>query len=380
MRLAIQWIGAVLLLVGFSQAHATKARLQALGQGSYGSLFIKDQRNIFLNPATISSFGNSLNLEAGPTAYSNTTTPKSEGGIIYQGEGLAFGAQLGRLNTAAETMTNVTSPTNYFDPQNSLELMVGGQAGIDWGGALYYASSVNDQSSSGNLAPNTKNEAKVVTARGGVATDRFQAYAIMDVIHDSKVRDNTPVVDRKYDGNLSVELGGSLNLNDMASVGGKVSQSGYNFDDGAGTQGEYKDLSFLGEYFYRFKNEENFFVFGSAGLLWDKAKTDYTGATTDVDAETLALPAKLGFESTLTGWLKFRGSVTQNMILDRSKTKNATQDVKTESIEDTTVTLGTSLYFENFTLDATLEGSGSAGSGKVNGNTLMANAGVLYSF
>ena len=74
------------LLVVAAPAFATKARLEALGEDNFGSYYINDNRNIFLNPARINEnkdlvtyeFGaNSSNLAGPDTA----NTPRAGGGF-----------------------------------------------------------------------------------------------------------------------------------------------------------------------------------------------------------------------------------------------------------------------------------------------------------
>jgi hypothetical protein len=370
-------------------AHATKARLQALGQDDNGSLFIRDERNIFLNPATINSYTDRLNLEAGKTdrvtssaaASPNDTTnsPKAEGGLIYKLGELTAGAQLGRVSDAAQRIDdqNALGAVDFFDPQNSFDLLLGGKGGIAWGASLHHAFSKDDGSAAGN--PNQ--EARVLSARGGVQADRFQAYGVLDVMHESKITKTAPDVTQKYDGNLSLEAGGSFELNRDSSVGGFIRQTGYDFDDGAASKGDDTNRELKALYFHRFRQEENVFVFGSAGLYWKSEKVDFDGAgVTSHKFEETSIPCTLGLETRAASWLKFRGSVTQSVLIHQTKTRDGTIDNKQENMDSTIVTLGTGVVFDKFTLDATLKGSGAAGNGQVDGTNLMANAGLSYEF
>jgi len=122
-------------------------------------------------------------------------------------------------------------------------------------------------------------------------------------------------------------------------------------------------------------------VFGLAGLFYEDGKSDFDVSGSDPEKQQyLAIPVGLGFESRMASWLKLRGSVTQNVLIDRDRYSNGTADIERNSEDDTVVTIGSSVTYDNFTLDATLEGSGAAGNGKINGNTLMANAGLTYGF
>lgn len=372
-------------------ANATRARLTALGQDKNGSLFIKDERNIFLNPAQINSYTTRLNLEAGQrdrvtstddtdvaTTNNQTNDPKAEGGLIYKFGSFTGGAQLGRVSDAAERINNQNSiDTNFFDPQNSVELIFGGNAGMAWGASVHHAHSKSD----GSAGDDPNQEARVLTARGGVMADRFQAYGVFDLMHESEVETQTPDVSRKYDGNLSLELGGSFDLSQTSSIGGLLRQTGYDFDDGAAAKGESEQRVLSAAYFHRFRQEENIFVFGSAGLFWLDDKSDYDAAgVPNRKIQQLSLPVGLGLEVKAASWMKLRGSVTQHVLVHQVKTRNATVDNKVENADSTVVTLGTGILFDKFTFDATLEGSGATGNGEVNGVTLLANAGLTYEF
>src|SRR5690606_39517802 len=55
------------LAVISSSAFATKARLQALGEDVYGSKYISDNRNIFINAAYINLYKDQITYEYGDT-------------------------------------------------------------------------------------------------------------------------------------------------------------------------------------------------------------------------------------------------------------------------------------------------------------------------
>jgi len=384
MRVSLALVLGLLIVSG--NAHATRARLTALGQSKNGSLFIRDERNVFLNPAHISNLNNRINLEAGSmdrvstaaTANDTTNDPKAEGGIAYNFGGLTGGVQVGRVSEAADRINNQTAlTTDFYDPQNSVELILGGKAGIGWGASLHHAQSKDDASASGG----SKQNAQVLSARGGVVADRFQVYGVLDAIHDSKIVTTGPAVTQKYDGNLSLEVGGSFDLSQSSSVGGFVSQSGYDFDDDAGTKGDNTTRALSGSFFHRFRQDESVFVFGSAGLFWMNQESDYDAAgVQNGKYEQLSIPVALGLETSAASWLKLRGSVTQHVLIHQVKQRTATLDSKSENTDSTIVTLGTGIVFDKFVVDGTLSGTGSAGNGRLDGDNLMANIGMTYEF
>ncbi len=58
------------LLVVAAPAFATKARLEALGEDSFGSYYVNDNRNIFLNPARINENKDFITYEFGDSGSS----------------------------------------------------------------------------------------------------------------------------------------------------------------------------------------------------------------------------------------------------------------------------------------------------------------------
>src|SRR5690606_13118987 len=85
------------LAVVSTSAFATKARLEALGEDANGSMFISDNRNVFLNPATINYHKDFVTLEWGDTtqAVDAAETPRAEGGFFKASGNMVYGLYLG---------------------------------------------------------------------------------------------------------------------------------------------------------------------------------------------------------------------------------------------------------------------------------------------
>lgn len=79
-----QLIVALGLAVLATPAFASKARLQALGEDQYGSFYVNDNRNVFLNAANVNNHKDLATFEWGATtaATDATATPRSEGGVF----------------------------------------------------------------------------------------------------------------------------------------------------------------------------------------------------------------------------------------------------------------------------------------------------------
>ncbi|MGE0529384.1 MAG: hypothetical protein AB7G93_17045 [Bdellovibrionales bacterium] len=369
------------LLIAGTSAHASRARLLALGQDANGSLFIEDSRNVFLNPAWITLLPDQLNLEAGPTNSDTgtnpnrvTNSPKAEGGLAYQWDKWGLGVQLGRVSKENKAIIEQTSTAdNFLDPQNSIEIIAGTGGDQRWGGSIHYAYALDDRTS----ANNGKDEGRTLVLRGGMQNETLQVYGTFAVFHESENIDSTGLK-KEYDGDLTTEWGASYKLSEDGRVGGSVRLYGYSFDDGAAARGDSEGRTVSATYFHYLRKQERNFVFGSAGIYWDDQKSDFeVDGATDKKQKYLALPVSLGLERILRDWLILRGSVTQNVLIHKDEFKDGTNDSKKENFDSTTVTLGTGLTFESLVLDATLEGST---TGKLNASTLMANLGLTYIF
>ncbi|TNE99919.1 MAG: hypothetical protein EP326_07310, partial [Deltaproteobacteria bacterium] len=97
-----QIIVATGLAVLSTSAWATKSRLEALGQDSNGSYYIKDSRSIFLNPAHVNTFKNYVVSEWGTQNNSadSTTSPHAEGGFFREAGAFSYGVYLGNESRA----------------------------------------------------------------------------------------------------------------------------------------------------------------------------------------------------------------------------------------------------------------------------------------
>ncbi|MEQ1875816.1 MAG: hypothetical protein ABL958_04160, partial [Bdellovibrionia bacterium] len=177
---------AALLFTMIPVANASKARLTALGQDRNGSLFVDDERNVFLNPAYMGKLRNLANFELGATGVSGN--PKAEGGLVYDLGNLRAGAELGRVNRATESILSASAlaTTAFFAPQNSVELLVGAGGDLNWGASLHYANSKSDR---GVTADFPDSEASVTTVTGGVLTDLYGAYLALDMVAKSETKD-----------------------------------------------------------------------------------------------------------------------------------------------------------------------------------------------
>lgn len=374
--------GFLVGLLSSSTAWASKARLRALGQSENGSLFIEDNRNIFLNPATIKNLKNAAYIELGEHAAGGS--PKAEGGLVYELEKLTIGAQLGRVSDSVTAIQAETARTGVdFLPQNAFELFVGGGSEVSWGGAVYYANSSSDRGSD-TFFPDQ--EASALSLRGGLSSNRWQAFLNADIRHEAEIRNQ--VSNQEYNGNLSLDVGGSYSFSEVFAVGATITRRDVDFDN-AGNQGDIETTRYLVEAFHFFKKTEKLQVFASAGLSSSQVKTDFR-ATGLIGQErsSLTLPVTIGFESAVKDWLAIRGSVRQGVLIGSRKLTDGTTDVdQRNTVVSATnpgdagivASAGASLMFEGLQLDGVLEGAENR-SGSVNSDNLLGRVSLAYFF
>ena len=113
-----------------SSAHATRARLNSLGQNTNGSLYIEDQRSMFQNPAYLASASSSANFELGSATVG--ATPQAEGGVTSSRGDMKFGLQLGAaglmqgLITTVNTGAGITGAGARPFPKNTFQGLIAG--------------------------------------------------------------------------------------------------------------------------------------------------------------------------------------------------------------------------------------------------------------
>lgn len=339
-----------------TSAFASKARIEAL-QGFSGAagLYVSDKGDIFRNAATINTHKNFVVTEWGSntTATDTKAAPRAEGGFFKDAGSLAYGLYFGR------DANNDTRPANYLDQDNSLDLVIGGDAGIQWGARLHYA---NGKDESGTV----KKKQSALGLGLGMVMGAVEGYANVDLSD-------------KSEGGAAA--GDEWKQKPTFTIGGSYAWSGYTF---FGEFGNGKSEEKVGTTTTTNKNT-NFRVGAGrvmeinptarvimdASLAYDKDEAGTTKTT------TMGLPVTVGFEADATSWLVLRGSVGQNVILNSTKTETAGTTTKSTQANTTTVQAGGSLVFGKLAIDGSI---GTMASGTLNTDNLLSRAGVTYNF
>lgn len=369
----------LILLVGLfaNNAMASRARLSALGQSNYapatdlsligntsdGTLLFKDARNIFLNPAQVAAMGNSFNFEFGPKTP--TAAANAEGGMMYDMAGGKLGVQLGRQTDINKTMTTLALTTT---PGDNIDVIYGRKgASVAWGVGLHYGDAKSDATTGADTTANQ------IIVSGGMAKEKLEVYGHAALAATSE---NT-TAGTKFEGKSYIKAGIGYQIDNISKIVGQVFKNGFETGPNGGRT-EHSYLNMDVRYAHLHKPKTDLMFFYGAGFTNITGDRTTAGVKTDVTVQQI--PVFIGLEGSATSWMDLRASVTQEVLLNT--TKNPTLGTAGESQHKpntTTVGAGATLKFTNFTVDATLAAAGAA-TANIDGNSLFANASLLYNF
>ena len=329
-----------------SPAHATKARLQAL----QGARFLTDTQLVFENPAQIMHLGNYVTYELGGTTSS--ANPKSEGGLIKDFFGGKGGVYLGHMSLEQSTFR---AANGFLLEENPVELFWGMN---NWAVSLGYSSS--DKKT-------TAEKQQTVVARFGIDTEVMEIWANAEFI--SKADNGND----EYKGAPLLSVGGEMHMENDLYLNGKIQYGQIeNTITNVSTDTDLlgAEVAFLDR---SIKTEDASIYFGPQ-LRYVEAKVG------SQKVSTFELPLYIGMDSKALSWLVTRASVSQNFIIGSTKDETAGAAPANESDtigNNTTVATGIGINWNSLTLDATFAGST---TGQFNGNSILANLALVYSF
>lgn len=123
------------LAIVSSPAYASRARLEALGEGKNGSYYIDDSRNMFLNPASIVKYKKKMMLELGnqntvttADTGASAATSRPQGGFTNTFGDFTYALYLN--NTSDRAINTLGS---VFAPADALEFALAGEGSVNWG-------------------------------------------------------------------------------------------------------------------------------------------------------------------------------------------------------------------------------------------------------
>lgn len=361
----------VLVIAGLAvlstSAHASKARVEALGQDSVrGSEYISDSRNIFRNPALLNQTKNYLVTEWGTARTADSqVAPRAEGGFFREMGSFNYGLYLGNNNGAARP------EATFLMPDNALDLFLSGDMGVQWGARLHYANSKDETTI-----------AKKNSAFGlglGVVAGDAEAYLDLDLSDKST---GGTVAGDTWKLKPSYLVGGSYKWSSVtffanyeatktdstvASV--MTTRKSSVIQVGAGRVHEINPTA-------RIVTDAHVSIANYTNRLAD-------GTVSSGKTKVNTLPVTLGFEADATSWLVLRGAVSQNVILN--DTKNTAGKKTTPA--STNVNAGATLNFGKLKVDGVIGTTSTTGgraaadeTGVLSTNNLLTRVGVTYWF
>ena len=400
---------------------ASKARLQALGEDSYGSAYINDNRNIWLNAAQINNhkdlvtyeFGGNVNQDSAENARGEGGVYKAHGNFVY---GVHFGgasntgnglrAAAGLLEVDVDDVESFQGTSNE---ENNVDLFIGGDAGMKWGANLGYARTQG--------AEGEGNYGESLRTRLGVIMGDTQVYANINLINNAKgglEATNVPAPfpgtlsgSAKFEGKLGYQVGAihawegntlfadfrSFDMESAINVAGvydeKEDLSSKQLEVGIGRVERLNDKTNLfakASFFMR--NLEN--DHGKSGGLFGAAGAcDFGTASAFCESyDSQRVPVVVGVETEATSWLTLRASVSQT-IWGTQEIDTSAEKIESGFRNTTAINAGATLKFGELSVDGVIGNNDvngnigedtSAGGGTLRTDNLMTRVAMTYRF
>jgi hypothetical protein len=392
------------LAVVATPAFATKARLEALGEDNFGSYYINDNRNYFLNVARINDhkdlvtyeFGRSGNSSTGGTADS-AANPIAQGGFTKGHGNIVYGLQFGN---STPSVGAVRALANQQEVQ-PWELMVGGDAGVKWGAGLTYENYAEGQ-------PGTTTRARSNSARLRVGAMMGEMELFANVSLKNKAKNN----EAQVDGDVGYLLGASTMVQNYRLFA-EFTKIGVEYRDNAVgiTSNQDADVSRIKIGAGRAERlNDRATLFAKLQLVRETGDDDggklLNSASGNVGGNSAAglqageytkylLPLNVGLEYAATSWLDLRASVGQNLWSSVEVDPKTGSKFDGRTLANTAVRAGASLKFGEFAVDGLIstsdsdsgaaadlsaDGSTSSGNGNLRSDNLMTRVSMIYRF
>jgi len=381
------------LAVLSTSAFASKARMEALGQGSY-SYYLNDSRSVFLNPASLNDMKNYVVTEWGTglnavgTAQADSAiTPRAEGGFFRENGSFAYGLYLGNNG---DTRT-IGSATQFTQHQNAMDLMLAGDMGMKWGARLHYANSKNE-----GATFDSKNSALALGL--GLSHGDMEAYTNITLSDKSEGANVAGDIWKRKPG---IQVGGSYKWSGMtffadynstseevtagsaALVSATLGSTVATIATGTTATHKTSDIT-VGAARVHEVNPGARIMTDAKLVLGSDEIGGSSNAAVNGKVKTTTLPVTIGMEADATSWLTLRGNVHQNVILGSTKSVAG----KTTTVPNsTTVDAGATLNFGKLKMDGSVGTTAASRAGTIgtkNGvlatDNLMSRVGVTYMF
>jgi hypothetical protein len=378
------------LMVLAAPAFASKARLQALGEDNYGSQYINDNRNIWLNAAQVNNHKDLVTYEFGTeNTVDDASSPRGEGGVFKTMGNMVYGVQFGGASSTANGLRAASGLTGANETNNA-DVFVGGDAGFKWGANLGYSKNSNEVRTDGASSESMR-------TRLGVIMGDTQAYANINLINNAK---GTNATGAKFEGDLGYQIGlihawnGNTIFADYRSFDASNRLAGVKNDIGL------KQLQVGIGRVERLNDKTNLFLkaqYVMGSVENDRLKalataSQFGGASgcgtgnaalACSEYDSMQVPVVIGLETEAASWLTLRASVSQVVWGSEEDKKNE------RSITDSTsINAGATLKFGELSVDGVIGNSATGAATSANGtdsgtirtDSLMSRVAMTYRF
>ncbi len=345
------------LAVLSTSAFATKARMNALGQGDdRGSFYIQDSRNVFRNASDVNDMTNYVVTEWGQAnnAADSDVAPHAEGGFFRSAGQFNYGVYLGSDIDAQNAAKTAAAVQNQ---DNNIDLFFGGDMGVKWGVAFGYSSSENETGA-------IKKENDTMSLGLGVEKGAIEGYVNLGLKDESK---GGAAVADKWEADTGMNVGLSYDWMDYTFFA-DYDKTGYE-QTIAAVKTEQEDTKLTVGVGHNHEVSATSRLF--TNISYTSTESESKGGTVSKSKDT-ALPLTIGFEADATSWLALRGSVSQNVIIGSNKN---TAGKKSTIGDSTNVAAGATLNFGKLKVDGVIGTSGNAGTNA--GDTAAGETGTL---
>ena len=322
-------------------AFASKARMAALNQGSsLGSFYLEDNRNVFRSSNSVNSMNNYVITEWGSSYIPGGAAATAEGGFFRSHGAMNYGLYLN-----SDAHGNVD---NNLNPAR-VDLVVGGDAGLNWGLRLGYesmeAAGSNHEASGFDLGLSA-------TVSGA---NLWLNYAPATT---------STVANAETERNADMTLGATYGMGDY-TLFAEYASEGQDGDKDASTSitvGAAKVWETSG----------GASVFYDASIV-STANYDLAGTTYAADNSKLSVPVTLGVEVKAASWLTWRASIQQSVYGSHEDAAGTVTSGRT-----TNLGAGASLTWGDLQIDGTIRNASGGQLGS--DDQFMSSVAAMYRF
>lgn len=338
----LQLTVALGLAVLATPALATKARLEALGEDNFGSYFINDNRNQFLNPAQINNHKDIVTFEFGSTGNGTNgadavRNPKAVGGVNKSYGNMVYGLYFGDATPSSAVVRSQVTGGNLQE-QAPIDLFVGGDAGLKWGANVTY-DAYDGGSATSRLTTNA------LRVRGGVIMGDTQVHGQVSIKGDAKDYQGREIEGKSsYFAGVAHAIAGTTYFVDYKAIGAEITNNAPKYD------WDFTEARLGAGHVERLNDKANLFAKLHAGRRTVESNAG--------DVEAYVLPINIGLETEATSWLTLRASVGHN-LWSNTETDPKPAGLKTTSVHvaNTAVRAGATLKFGELSIDGLISTS-----------------------